>query len=398
MTPQGFTTNRHKLGCWAEIVHVCIPKLGWSNVQNDQSLATSLAPYQLGQVQSPQQFDDYMVSYIAQVSIAQDVQMRSSMSSAAQGSGRSSKDRNPMESYERAWLLWTMDGGANPLMARKVAGVSGYLFVCLSSYPTQLSVCLSVYLSSCWSVCLFACPSVHLFCCLPFCLSIHPSMHPSRSAFVHPSIHLSISHLSAIHIRTYLSIHPSTHPSICLSVYPSIHLPVSLSICPSICDSTYLSLYWASFIFCLHICLSVDLCICLSVYLSKLFCETSLKCGSWKLENMLFCEASFKFGGWHNQNRSNSARHPHFLKLGNAKTKQCWRPRWVQCWRHRANALCFVILPLHLSKVVCLPRTSEPRSYEVPHLSHKIVLATVKIWYYKCSHSREISTLTSYHI
>ena len=25
---EGFTTNRHRLGCWAEIIHVYIPKLG----------------------------------------------------------------------------------------------------------------------------------------------------------------------------------------------------------------------------------------------------------------------------------------------------------------------------------------------------------------------------------
>ena len=37
------------------------------------------------------------------------------------------------------------------------------------------------------------------------------------------------------------------------------------------------------------------------------------------------------------------------------------------------------IFPLHLSKVSRLPRKSEARSYEVLHLSRKIILANLKI-------------------
>jgi len=39
----------------------------------------------------------------------------------------------------------------------------------------------------------------------------------------------------------------------------------------------------------------------------------------------------------------------------------------------------FAIFPLHLSKVLRLPRKSDARSYEVLHLSCKIISANLKI-------------------
>ena len=48
----------------------------------------------------------------------------------------------------------------------------------------------------------------------------------------------------------------------------------------------------------------------------------------------------------------------------------------------------FAICPFHLSKVPCLPRKSEARSYEVVHLSRKIILANLKIW---CSKTQPLS-------
>ena len=56
---------------------------------------------------------------------------------------------------------------------------------------------------------------------------------------------------------------------------------------------------------------------------------------------------------------------------------------WVQSWRPHAN-----IFPLHLSKVLRLPRKSDARSYEVLHLSRKIILANLQIW---CLKMRPIS-------
>ena len=43
----------------------------------------------------------------------------------------------------------------------------------------------------------------------------------------------------------------------------------------------------------------------------------------------------------------------------------------------------FAIFPAHLSKVVRLPRKIGARSYEVLHLSRKIILANLHIWYSK---------------
>ena len=48
----------------------------------------------------------------------------------------------------------------------------------------------------------------------------------------------------------------------------------------------------------------------------------------------------------------------------------------------------FAIFPLHLSKVLCLPRKIDARSYEVLHLSRKIILPNLKIW---CSKMQPLS-------
>ena len=40
----------------------------------------------------------------------------------------------------------------------------------------------------------------------------------------------------------------------------------------------------------------------------------------------------------------------------------------------------FAIFPLHLSKVLRLPRKSDAKSYKVVHLSRKIIFANLKIW------------------
>ena len=48
----------------------------------------------------------------------------------------------------------------------------------------------------------------------------------------------------------------------------------------------------------------------------------------------------------------------------------------------------FAIFPLHLSKVLRLPRKIEDRSYEVLHLSRKIILANLQIW---CSKMQRLS-------
>ena len=45
-----------------------------------------------------------------------------------------------------------------------------------------------------------------------------------------------------------------------------------------------------------------------------------------------------------------------------------------------ASYQCISRFSVRLSKVVCLPRKSDARSYEVLHLSRKIILANLKIW------------------
>ena len=59
---------------------------------------------------------------------------------------------------------------------------------------------------------------------------------------------------------------------------------------------------------------------------------------------------------------------------------------WVQSWRPCTNAF-FGFFPLHLSKVLRLPRKSDARSY-VLHLSRKIISANLKIW---CSKMQPLS-------
>ena len=59
---------------------------------------------------------------------------------------------------------------------------------------------------------------------------------------------------------------------------------------------------------------------------------------------------------------------------------------WVQSWRPRTNAFC--VFPLHLPKVLRLPRKSGARSYEVLHVSRKIIFPKLKIW---CSKMQPLS-------
>ena len=57
---------------------------------------------------------------------------------------------------------------------------------------------------------------------------------------------------------------------------------------------------------------------------------------------------------------------------------QKWKVEYRQSWRPRTNAI--AIFPVHVSKVLRLPRKSEARSFEVLHPSCKIILANLKIW------------------
>ena len=55
---------------------------------------------------------------------------------------------------------------------------------------------------------------------------------------------------------------------------------------------------------------------------------------------------------------------------------QKWK---VECRADGLVPMCFAIFPAHLSKLLRLPRKSHARSYEVLHLSRKIISANLKI-------------------
>ena len=73
-----------------------------------------------------------------------------------------------------------------------------------------------------------------------------------------------------------------------------------------------------------------------------------------------------------------------FFTLDNIKNEAILRD-FLQKWKVDCRAdglvpLSFAIFAVHLSKVLRLPRKSDARSYEVLHLSCKIILANLQIW------------------
>ena len=64
---------------------------------------------------------------------------------------------------------------------------------------------------------------------------------------------------------------------------------------------------------------------------------------------------------------------------------QKWK---VECRADGLVPMRFAIFPVHLSKVLRLPRKSDARSYEVLHLARKIISANLKIW---CSKMQPLS-------
>ena len=100
------------------------------------------------------------------------------------------------------------------------------------------------------------------------------------------------------------------------------------------------------------------------------------------------------------QKRSNSARRPPYFNLTTSKTKQFCETfsffevdniknerilrdilqKWkVACRADGLVPMRSAIFPVHLSKLLRLPRKSDARSYEVLHLSRKIISANLKI-------------------
>ena len=184
-----------------------------------------------------------------------------------------------------------------------------------------------------------------------------------------------------------------------------------LSVCLSVCLSIYLSIYPSIHLsICLSVCLSIYLAIYLSTYLSTGW--------TWQHQNRAISRDFLNVWTWQRQKRSNSARLLHFSKLTTSKTKQfCENSSifdlttsktkqfcetssffklvnikikailrdFLQKWKVACSAdglvpMRFAIFPVHLSKLLRLPRKSDARSYDVLHLSRKIISANLKIW------------------
>jgi len=66
--------------------------------------------------------------------------------------------------------------------------------------------------------------------------------------------------------------------------------------------------------------------------------------------------------------------------IKNAAILRDFLQKWkVECRADSLVPMRFAIFPFHLFKVLRLPRKSKARSYEVLHLSCKIILANLKI-------------------
>ena len=164
-----------------------------------------------------------------------------------------------------------------------------------------------------------------------------------------------------MNLSIYLSFFLSIHPSICLSrIRQLLNLITSKRI-----NSARL-----------------PLCSKLATSKTKPFCKTSFNSGKLSAELTAWYQCVLRFfqSIWQHRKRSNSARLPSKMES------------WVQSWWPRTNAFCDFC-----AQVLRLPRKSEARSYEVLHLSRKIILANLKI---SCSKMQpgpcqEISALIS---
>ena len=150
-------------------------------------------------------------------------------------------------------------------------------------------------------------------------------------------------------------------------MYPSI---------PSIYPSTYLSI-------CLSVCLSVYLSTCLCASLkTKLFCETSSFFEVDNIKNEAILRDFLNFRSGQHPKRSKFCESSPIFEFDN-KNKAILRD-FLQTWKVECSAdslvpMRFAIFSLLLSKVLRLPRKIDTRSYEVLHLSRKIILANRQI-------------------
>ena len=137
----------------------------------------------------------------------------------------------------------------------------------------------------------------------------------------------------------------------------------------------------------------VSLSICLSASLrTKLFCETSSVVELGNIKTQQFSETSLIFELDNVKNEAILRDFLIFLKLTTSKTKQFCETSFkngkLSAELTVSYQCVFAIFPLHLSKLLRLPRKSDARSYEVLHLSRKMISANLKIW---CSKMQPLS-------
>ena len=105
------------------------------------------------------------------------------------------------------------------------------------------------------------------------------------------------------------------------------------------------------------------------------------------VQNETILRDVFIFWTWQHPKRSNSWETSSFFEVEDIKNERILRDflqKWkVECRADSLVPMRFAIFPVHLSKVLRLPPKLDARSYEVLHLSRKIILANLHIWYSK---------------
>ena len=97
------------------------------------------------------------------------------------------------------------------------------------------------------------------------------------------------------------------------------------------------------------------------------FCETSSIFQADDVKHAAILRDFLNFWTWQRQKQKNSG-------------KTSFQERKVECRADGFVPMRYAIFPLHLSKVLRLPWKSDARSYEVLHLSRKIILANLEVW------------------
>ena len=231
--------------------------------------------------------------------------------------------------------------------------LSIYLFIYLSIYRSIYYLSFYIFVFN------FLCIFISISISLSLYLSISLCLYLSISLSLYLSIYLPIylSTYLPIYLSTYLPIYLSTYLPIYLSTYLSIYLlPIYLSTYLPIYLSTYLPIYLSIY---LSICKIKNEEILRDVFRAELD----------NIRNEAIVRDFLIFRSSRHQKRKNSARLPSEMES------------WVQSWQPRTNAFCDCASPP--GKVLRLPRKIGARSYEVLHLSRKIILANLHIWYSK---------------